>query len=153
MLKAVFSLSILLLLVAAPAEAKGWETWDDCRLATYEYYDGDSFHVVKGGKDKIFRLYAVDTAETSDEHADRVKEQQGFFRATKEEILGAGKTATELTHRLLQNPSPSKHSGSTPRARAAPSGSSPRSRFRTGQTSPSGWSRPVWRGSTACGKV
>jgi len=104
MLKAFFSLSILPTLLVTSAGAKGWETWDDCRLATYEYYDGDSFHVVKGGKDKIFRLYAVDTAETSDEHPDRISEQQGFFRATKEEILRAGKKATELTRRLLQKP-------------------------------------------------
>jgi endonuclease YncB( thermonuclease family) len=97
-------LTLSLLLSAEFVPAAEWEKWEDCRMATYEYYDGDSFHVVKGGKDKIFRLYAVDTAETSDEHPDRIKEQQAFFRATKEEILSAGDKATEFTRRLLQKP-------------------------------------------------
>lgn len=86
------------------AHADEWEKWEGCRLATYEYYDGDSFHVVKGAQDKIFRLYAVDTAETSDEIPERVKDQQKAFKATKDEILAAGKKATEFTRRLLQKP-------------------------------------------------
>jgi len=94
----------LLLFFTTSARAAEWETWRDCRLATFEYYDGDSFHVTKGGKDKIFRLYAVDTAETSNEYPERVKEQQDFFRATEEEILAGGKKATEFTRRLLQRP-------------------------------------------------
>lgn len=100
------SLHVLALFsLAVPyAGADEWETWEDCRLATFEYYDGDSFHVIKGGKDRIFRLYAVDTAETSDEFPERVKEQQDFFRATEGEILSAGKEATEFTRRLLQQP-------------------------------------------------
>lgn len=97
-------LLILLSFLSLQARAAEWETWEDCRLATFEYYDGDSFHVIKSGKDKIFRLYAVDTAETSDEFPERVKDQQKVFRATKEEILDAGKKATEFTRRLLQKP-------------------------------------------------
>jgi len=96
--------SLLFPLSSWPAHARDWETWENCRLATREYYDGDSFHVTKGGKDKIFRLYAVDTAETSAEHPERMEEQQKFFRAEESEIFAAGKKATEFTRRLLQKP-------------------------------------------------
>lgn len=95
---------LLLALLACAAQAREWERWEGCRLATRQYYDGDSFHVSKGGKDKIFRLYAVDTAETSDAHPERVREQQDFFRADESEIFAAGKEATEFTRRLLQKP-------------------------------------------------
>lgn len=95
---------MFLVFVAAAAHAEGWEKWEGCRLATTEYYDGDSFHVKKGGQDKIIRLYAVDTAETSDEYPDRVKEQQKYFHVNKQEVLAAGKQAEEFTSRLLQKP-------------------------------------------------
>ena len=49
-------------LQARGVRAAGWEKWEGCRLATSEHHDGDSFHVVKQGKDRIFRIYAVDTA-------------------------------------------------------------------------------------------
>ena len=93
-----------LLALAQSMPAADWEKWEGCRLATTEYYDGDSFHVIKSGKDRIFRLYAVDTAETNDEFPERVKEQQKYFRATKEEVLAEGKKAEEFTRRLLQQP-------------------------------------------------
>lgn len=100
LLRIVVSLGLL----ACGARASDWETWEDCRLVTSEYFDGDSFHVAKGGKDRIFRLYAVDTAETSDEYPDRVKEQQKYFRASKEEIFSAAKQAEKFTAQLLQKP-------------------------------------------------
>jgi len=84
--------------------AAGWEKWEGCRLATSEYHDGDSFHVVKQGKDKIFRLYAVDTAETSDEFPGRVEEQAEYFCDRAADILAAGKQADEFTRRLLLKP-------------------------------------------------
>lgn len=95
---------MLLVLAAAAACAADWEKWEGCRLATTEYFDGDSFHVRKDGKDRIFRLYAVDTAETSDEHPDRVKEQQKYFHASKAEIFSAAKQAEQFTGQLLQKP-------------------------------------------------
>ena len=73
-------------------------------MATAKYYDGDSFHVAKVGKDRIFRLYAVDTAETNDDFPERVQEQQKYFRATKADVLAEGKKAEEFTRRLLQQP-------------------------------------------------
>ena len=97
-------LILSLLGLAQPLLAAEWEKWEGCRLLTTEYYDGDSFHVTKAGKDRIFRLYAVDTAETSDEFPERVKEQQKYFRATEEEVLSEGKKAEEFTRRLLQQP-------------------------------------------------
>jgi len=98
------TLILSLLALAQPAQAAEWEKWEGCRLATAEYYDGDSFHVIKSGKDRIFRLYAVDTAETNDDFPERVKEQQKYFGATKEEVLAEGKKAEEFTRRLLQQP-------------------------------------------------
>lgn len=97
-------LILSLAFAAGTAYGAGWETWKDCRLVTSQYFDGDSFHVVKSGRDRIFRLYAVDTAETSDEFPDRVKEQQKYFGATKEEVIAGGKKAEELTRRLLKEP-------------------------------------------------
>jgi endonuclease YncB( thermonuclease family) len=98
----IFILSLLALAQSLPAAE--WEKWDGCRLATAKHYDGDSFHVAKAGKDRIFRLYAVDTAETNDDFPERVKEQQKYFRATKADVLAEGKKAEEFTRRLLQQP-------------------------------------------------
>ena len=101
-----FFLGSLALFVAAALvqSAHAWDTLSGCRLASNEYYDGDSFHVVAGGEDKIFRLYAVDTAETNDEFPERVREQAEFFGVKKEAVLAAGEQAEELTQRLLQKP-------------------------------------------------
>ena len=86
------------------ARASDWETWDGCRLVTTQFFDGDSFHVAKSGKDKIFRLYAVDTAETSEQIPERVEEQAKYFSATKDEVLAGGEQAEEFTRRVLQKP-------------------------------------------------
>lgn len=99
-----YKVVLLLVLALSAVRAADWETWEDCRLVTSEYFDGDSFHVAKGGKDRIFRLYAVDTAEMSDEHPDRVEEQQKYFHASREEIFSAAKQAETFTARLLQQP-------------------------------------------------
>lgn len=100
----LFRAAILLALLLPSVRAADWETWEDCRLMTSEYFDGDSFHVVKSGKDRIFRLYAVDTAETSEQIPERVVEQQKYFSSTKNEVLAAGKQAEEFTRRVLQKP-------------------------------------------------
>ncbi len=94
----------LSVVLSSPLWAADWEKWQGCRLATSEYFDGDSFHVSKSGQKRIFRLYAVDTAETDDKFPDRVAEQQKYFGATKEEVLAEGDNAEEFTRRLLQNP-------------------------------------------------
>lgn len=86
------------------AQSEDWETLRGCRLQTSEYFDGDSFHVIKDGKDRIFRLYAVDTAETGLEFPDRLREQEEYFKASEEEVLAAGAEAEEFTRRLLQKP-------------------------------------------------
>lgn len=95
---------VLLALTSLGVFAKDWENLKGCRLATAEYFDGDSFHVTNDGRDLIFRLYAVDTAETSEQIPERVKAQEDYFRARKDEILAWGKRAEEFTQRLLQKP-------------------------------------------------
>lgn len=95
---------LFLALLISVSSAAGWEKWEGCRLEAEEYFDGDSFHVKKDGKDRIFRLYAVDTAETDDEFSNRVRAQRKYFGTTKANLLAAGKQAEELTAMLLQNP-------------------------------------------------
>lgn len=88
----------------APRPVLAWEKLQGCRLAANEYFDGDSFHVAADGKDRIFRLYAVDAAETNDEFPERVREQEEFFQTSKAVVLECGKQAEELSRRLLQKP-------------------------------------------------
>lgn len=95
---------LLLLLTAASSLAAGWETLAPCRLVTAVYHDGDSFHVSSGGRDKVFRLYAVDTPETSDDFPERVKEQCKHFGVKKSDLLAAAAQAERLTFRLLAKP-------------------------------------------------
>lgn len=84
--------------------ASGWVSLEGCRLLSGAYHDGDSFHVLADGKDRVFRLYAVDAAETGVEFPERVQEQGDYFRAGEEEVLAAGAQARELARRLLRQP-------------------------------------------------
>lgn len=107
MKKAVIGCLAGALLSAAQADGRpgsGWESLEGCRLVSGAYHDGDSFHVLAGGKDTVFRLYAVDAAETGVEFPERVQEQGDYFRAGQEEVLAAGARARDLASRLLRQP-------------------------------------------------
>lgn len=96
----------LLLSVAFPALADEWETIRGCRLMENESNDGDSFHVKADGKERIFRLYFVDTpeAESGGYVEGRVTEQAEAFGITEEESVEMGKKAAAFTRAVLSRP-------------------------------------------------
>ena len=89
---------------ASAAEVRAWEIWDDCRLESGKYFDGDSFHVQRGRTSAIIRLYFIDAPETDDGYGSRIAEQAAYFRATPAAVLIAGTKAKELTSRFLAEP-------------------------------------------------
>lgn len=83
----------------------GWEKLENCRLASGEYMDGDSFHVLHGGKNHIFRLYFVDCAETDGAFPKRVQDQMEDFGLSNEQaVFKAGEQAGEFTKKMLSGP-------------------------------------------------
>jgi len=90
------------LCLAAEARADDWVEFDGCRLAPNESNDGDSFHVKHKGREYVFRLYFVDAPETSELIPSRVREQAEAFESTNDEVLEAGKEASDFTKKLLR---------------------------------------------------
>jgi len=96
------SLALSAFALVAGARADDWVEFDGCRLAPNESNDGDSFHVMHKGREYVFRLYFVDSPETSELIPSRVREQAEAFEATNEEVLEAGKEASDFTKKLLR---------------------------------------------------
>lgn len=96
----------ILLALAAPSYADEWQTIRGCRLIENESNDGDSFHVNADGKERIFRLYFVDTpeAESGGYVTERVGEQAKEFGITREESVEMGKKAASFTRAVLSRP-------------------------------------------------
>ena len=94
----------MFLVLVASAGASGWETIAGCRLLTDRYFDGDSFEVRGGGRQKIFRLYAVDAPETDRKFPQRVKDQSRHFKVSQKLVLEGGERAKELAASLLAQP-------------------------------------------------
>lgn len=71
-----------------------------------ESNDGDSFHVEADGKERIFRLYFVDTpeAESGGYVESRVTEQAETFGISEEESVEMGKKAAAFTRAILSRP-------------------------------------------------
>lgn len=87
------------------AHAEQWDTFVDCALIPrWAGNDGDSFHVLANGKEYIFRLYFVDSPETSTEHPERVNAQAKFFGTTPGQVLATGEAAKHFTLGLLEKP-------------------------------------------------
>lgn len=79
-----------------------WEKLENCRLASDQYMDGDSFHVLHQGKNHIFRLYFVDCPETDTSFPDRIAEQmEDFGLANAAAVIEAGGKAKEFTQKML----------------------------------------------------
>ena len=89
---------------ASAIEPHAWEIWEDCRLESGKYFDGDSFHVKHGRTSAIIRLYFVDAPETDDGLGARIAEQAAYFRASPKAVLRAGEKAKELAARFLAKP-------------------------------------------------
>lgn len=85
------------------AESTKWEKLDGCRFKAAAYHDADSFHVVHGGKEYIFRLYHVDTPEVDKEFPDRVAEQKKYFGINQAELFQAAHDATAFTEQQLRS--------------------------------------------------
>lgn len=75
-----------------------------CSLIDSTANDGDSFMVRQGGKSFLFRLYAVDTIETTANYPDRLAAQARHFGITQEQALKCGLEAEKFTRRLLAQP-------------------------------------------------
>ncbi len=105
-------LGIFLLAAGVPiASAEQWtrgaSKWDrlvGCTLVANGADDGDSFYVRQGGKTFLFRLYTVDTPETTVTYADRVAAQARHFGITSEQTVRAGLEASRFTRRRLAGP-------------------------------------------------
>lgn len=96
----------ILLLACATACANEWETIRNCRLIENAANDGDSFHVKADGKERIFRLYFVDTpeAEEGGRVTERIGEQADTFGISEEEAVKMGKKAAAFTRSVLSRP-------------------------------------------------
>lgn len=84
--------------------ASEWQTLKNCRLVQSDYNDGDSFHVEHEGREYIFRLYFVDTPETSLQVPERVAEQAAEFGVSEREILKAGAASAAFSLKHLKRP-------------------------------------------------
>ena len=81
-----------------------WVTLQGGHLLVKRANDGDSFHVSIEGKEYIFRLYFIDTPETSAEFRDRVEEQAEYFGITPEQAVAVGEVAKNFTREKLSAP-------------------------------------------------
>jgi DNA uptake protein ComE-like DNA-binding protein len=97
--------ALALIVAAIPGWARSpWDTLENCRYLVKRYNDGDSFHVSVNGTEYIFRLYFVDSPETSAEFRDRVEEQAKYFGITSEQALRVGEAAKLFTREKLSRP-------------------------------------------------
>ena len=66
--------------------------------------DGDSFHIQHGTQASVYRLYFVDTCETSDRYRNRIEHQGRYFGGLSEQqVLDMGEQAREQTLTWLRN--------------------------------------------------
>lgn len=85
--------------------ARTWERLEQCRLASSEFNDGDSFQVRHRGREYIFRLYHVDTPESKDLGlTERTTAQAKYFRVLKRDLYVAAAQAAAFTARHLRQP-------------------------------------------------
>ena len=91
----------LLFTVPAMSTAGKWRVYNNAELLHNDFNDGDSFHVMCNNRHYIFRLYFVDTPETSATYKIRVKKQADYFGITVKDVLKTGTIAARFTNRLL----------------------------------------------------
>lgn len=105
--RGVIAVALALAGWAAPAaSARGdWETLTGCSLITNDWNDGDSFHVRRGGREYIFRLYFVDTPELHDVSAggSRTAEQAAYWRVTQPVLSGLAERAAAFSREALRS--------------------------------------------------
>lgn len=91
-------------MLGVSAEAAKWQKLSNCRLAPGKYIDGDSFHVLHGDKEYVFRLYFVDAPETDKELSDRIAEQAAYWGISEMRITRLGRKATRFAEQTLNKP-------------------------------------------------
>ena len=89
---------------ARTAAATGnWRTLDKARLVENGGNDGDSFFLAHGGGQERYRLYFVDTPETSRRYPDRLGHQARYFGGINfDRLISGGKEAREFSLDLLR---------------------------------------------------
>ncbi len=98
-MKSLQALSVLLVL---SQWCLAWDRLSGCKLLPNESNDGDSFHVEHEGKEYIFRLYFVDTPESSRQVEERVTAQAEDFGVSEEQVLDTGHAAAKFTEKMLR---------------------------------------------------
>lgn len=91
---------------AVPWEARkaAWQTLEGCELDPNSANDGDSFHVLHQGREYIFRLYFVDSPETSALVPDRVAGQARYWGIPEAKVIASGRESAQATRALLRRP-------------------------------------------------
>ena len=110
--KHIISLLLAVLLItacgAAMSLADGFEVFREAALIDTTANDGDSFHVMAGGRHLLVRLYFVDCPETSAlaaSDARRLSEQMRYFGLPSVvDAVTFGKAAKAFTARVLSEP-------------------------------------------------
>ena len=90
--------------LCARGQSKRWIVLKNCRLIPNPANDGDSFHVVAGGKEYLFRLYLVDAPETDEMTPRRLVEQAKYFSITVPQAIEVGRAAKDFTQQKLSHP-------------------------------------------------
>jgi competence ComEA-like helix-hairpin-helix protein len=78
-----------------------WEVLERCRLVTNAVVDGDSFHVMRWGREYVFRLYFVDSPESDASLDERARDQAAYFGIPTNDIPRAGRQASKFTRETL----------------------------------------------------
>src|SRR5438552_7934508 len=101
------------LIAAIPAQvvaqhapsAQPFQRLEGCVYKPQRWNDGDSFHVIlPDKKERIFRLYFVDTPEEGRVYADRIVEQAAYFGISTDTAGEIGREASEFTKQALAKP-------------------------------------------------
>lgn len=102
---AVLSLWLVFAIFVNGSSAAAWKVLEGCSYVPNELAnDGDSFWIQYKSKKMKFRLYFVDTPETSDEEEwakARLQEQAEYFKSDVNTTLHIGLQAKKFTQKLL----------------------------------------------------
>ena len=83
-------------------EVKPWQKLEKCHIVESYANDGDSFHVMHGDKEYVFRLCFVDCAETSMTYPQRIRDQGEWWGISDKNVVKAGHDATEFAMKLIK---------------------------------------------------
>ena len=99
--KLIFSFVLASSLILS-LQAREWEHLENCELVPSFLNDGDSFLIRHGDKESVFRLYFVDSPETSEFFGERVAEQAAYYGITKKRTIAVGNYATKFSAHFME---------------------------------------------------